>query len=99
MVWEMLYNPNYSLSTSEAEAAWLRAIDKAPVEDGEPDAAEVEGMSPEELAVLVGRRARVIAEKAFWDSIVWRLRTGIQGGGLPSQVCAEGVHGLQLVYW
>jgi hypothetical protein len=93
MVWEMLYNPSYSLPTAEAEAAWFRAIGKAPAEDEEPDASELEGMSPEELAVLVSKRARVIAERAFWDSIVWRLRTGSQGGRLPSQVRA-GAYGL-----
>jgi hypothetical protein len=35
MVWEMLYNPAYSLSTIEAEAAWHRAMGKI---DDEPEA-------------------------------------------------------------
>ena len=86
MVWEMLYNPNYSLPTKDAEGAWLRAIGRTPAEDEEVDASEAEGMSQEQLAALISRRALVVAEKAFWDSIVWRLRTGIQGAALPSQV-------------
>lgn len=43
-------------------------------------------MSPEQLTAAVARRARVIAERAFWDSIVWRFKTAVQGQGLPSQL-------------
>jgi hypothetical protein len=33
MVWEMLYNPDYSLPTADAVAAWHRAMDKAVEEE------------------------------------------------------------------
>lgn len=35
MVWEMLYNPQFSLPVAEAEAAWARAV-------GEPEAQDEE---------------------------------------------------------
>lgn len=93
MVWEMLYDPTYSLSTTEAVAAWQRASALAmgsppPASEGEDEAGEVdmESLSPEALTALLTRRAHMIAERAFWDSIAWRLQTGIQGGGLPQQL-------------
>jgi hypothetical protein len=43
-------------------------------------------MTPEQLSALVAGRARTIAERAFWDSIVWRFRTAAQGQALPSQL-------------
>lgn len=93
MVWEMLYDPTYSLSTTEAVAAWQRASALAmgsppPAGEGEDEAGEVdmESLSPEALTALLTRRAHMIAERAFWDSIAWRLQTGIQGGGLPQQL-------------
>jgi len=33
MVWEMLYNPDYSLPTTDAVAAWHRAMGKEPEEE------------------------------------------------------------------
>ncbi|KAF8072855.1 hypothetical protein HT031_000515 [Scenedesmus sp. PABB004] len=86
MVWEMLYNPSFSLPTAEAEAAWRRAMGR---DDGEPealDASELEALSPDELTALVAGRARVIAERAFWDSIVWRFKTAVVGHALPGQL-------------
>lgn len=50
------------------------------------DASDVESMTPEQLSALVARRARTIAERAFWDSIVWRFKTAAQGHALPSQL-------------
>lgn len=50
------------------------------------DASDVESMTPEQLSALVARRARTIAERAFWDSIVWRFKTAAQGQALPSQL-------------
>jgi hypothetical protein len=50
------------------------------------DASDVESMTPEQLQALVARRARGIAERAFWDSIVWRFKTAAQGQALPSQL-------------
>lgn len=50
------------------------------------DAGDVESMTPEQLSALVARRARTIAERAFWDSIVWRFKTAAQGQALPSQL-------------
>lgn len=50
------------------------------------DASEADSMSTEQLAAAVACRARVIAERAFWDSIVWRFKMAIQGQGLPSQL-------------
>lgn len=151
MVWEMLYNPEYSLPTADAVAAWHRAMGKE-VEDeqvsrfprhqrcaclcpffkhglhlwatgqcllpglltvdnavgqrlvfpiltqtwsglvhlctafAQVDASDVESMTPEQLSTLVARRARTIAERAFWDSIVWRFKTAAQGQALPSQL-------------
>jgi hypothetical protein len=43
-------------------------------------------MTPEQLSALVARHARTIAERAFWDSIVWRFKTAAQGHALPSQL-------------
>lgn len=50
------------------------------------DPAELDAMTPEQLTAMLAQKARVIAERAFWDSVEWRLRTGIQGGNLPSQL-------------
>lgn len=48
---------------------------------------EADRLSPEQLDAAVQRRARAIAERAFWDSVEWRLRTGAQrGGGLAEQL-------------
>jgi hypothetical protein len=48
---------------------------------------EAERLSPEQLDAAVQRRARAIAERAFWDSVEWRLKTGAQrGGGLAEQL-------------
>ncbi|KAI8469412.1 MAG: hypothetical protein J3K34DRAFT_459391 [Monoraphidium minutum] len=84
MVWELLYNPQFSLPVAEAEAAWARALGRADPQDEEMD--DAEAMSPEQIAAAVARRARAIAERAFWDSIEWRFATSIQGGGLPAQL-------------
>ncbi len=89
MVWEMLYNPTFKLPTADAEAAWARAVggaDANGAEDAVPDASELEGMAPEQLAALLSARAKAIAERAFWDSIQWRFATATQGGALPSQL-------------
>jgi hypothetical protein len=43
-------------------------------------------MTPEQLTALVAGRARMIAEQAFWDSIVWRFKTAAQGQALPTQL-------------
>ncbi|GBF92073.1 hypothetical protein Rsub_04420 [Raphidocelis subcapitata] len=87
LVWEMLYNPRFSLPVAEAEAAWARAAGgaAAAAADEQP-ADDPESLAPEQLAALVARRARAIAERAFWDSVTWRFATAIQGGGLPSQL-------------
>eukprot|EP00878_Enallax_costatus_P021250 GHUV01022492.1.p1 GENE.GHUV01022492.1~~GHUV01022492.1.p1 ORF type:complete len:1095 (+),score=464.09 GHUV01022492.1:138-3422(+) len=86
MVWEMLYNPAYSLPTEEAEAAWYRAMGRETAADAELDPSDVESMSPEQLTAAVTRRARAIAERAFWDFIVWRFKTAAQGQALPAQL-------------
>jgi hypothetical protein len=91
LMWELLYNPNYKLPTQEAEAAWQRAADEMGLElatssegtaDGGPGASDMEedleSLSPEQLTEVLTRRARVVAEHAFWDSIEWRIRTGMQ---------------------
>lgn len=49
MVWEMLYNPAYSLSTSEAEAAWHRALGKA---TDEPEAVRAAANEPSAKMLL-----------------------------------------------
>eukprot|EP00775_Hariotina_reticulata_P010274 gene10274-10433_t len=86
MVWEMLYNPAYLLSTSEAEAAWHRALGKAADEPEAFAMDDLESLSPEQLTAVISNRARLIAEKAFWDSLVWRFKTAVQGQALPSQL-------------
>jgi hypothetical protein len=43
-------------------------------------------MTPQQLTAMVAGRARVIAERAFWDSIVWRFKMAVQGHALPAQV-------------
>lgn len=43
-------------------------------------------MTPQQLTAMVASRARVIAERAFWDSIVWRFKMAVQGHALPAQV-------------
>lgn len=43
-------------------------------------------MTPQQLTAMVASRARVIAERAFWDSIVWRFKLAVQGQTLPSQL-------------
>jgi hypothetical protein len=50
------------------------------------DASDVESMTPQQLTATVAGRARVIAERAFWDSIVWRFKMAVQGHALPAQV-------------
>jgi hypothetical protein len=50
------------------------------------DASDVESMTPQQLTAMVAGRARVIAERAFWDSIVWRFKMAVQGHALPAQV-------------
>jgi hypothetical protein len=57
-----------------------------PLPDPLPQPIDAESLAPEQLAALVARRARAIAERAFWDSISWRFATAIQGGGLPGQL-------------
>lgn len=168
MVWEMLYNPTYSLPSEEAEAAWYRAMGRETAADVEVsihccwvcrskrqicgctdfariaasngwnwielcadwditcvpirtspglhklslqleyvdftpstsasawplsfpsvlqlDPSDVDSMSPEQLTAAVARRARAIAERAFWDSIVWRFKTAAHGETLPAQL-------------
>jgi hypothetical protein len=48
---------------------------------------EAERLPPDQLAAAIQARARAVAERAFWDSVEWRLRTGAQrGGGLAEQL-------------
>jgi hypothetical protein len=47
---------------------------------------DLETMSPEQLTAVISNRARIIAEKAFWDSLVWRFKTAVQGHALPTQL-------------
>lgn len=50
------------------------------------EASDLESMTPAQLAAVIAKRARAIAERAFWDSIEWRLRTAVQGGALVTQL-------------
>jgi hypothetical protein len=54
MVWEMLYNPDYSLPTADAVAAWHRAMGKQP----DAEAEEVRGARQ--------RRALLVVAAAAW---------------------------------
>uniref|UniRef100_A0A383WBG9 Uncharacterized protein n=1 Tax=Tetradesmus obliquus TaxID=3088 RepID=A0A383WBG9_TETOB len=87
MVWEMLYSgDSYALPAADAEASWRRAMGQEVDAEQELDASDVESMTPQQLTAMVASRARVIAERAFWDSIVWRFKMAVQGHALPAQV-------------
>lgn len=82
MVWEMLYNPGFTLPVADAEAAWARSIaPEGAAEDEAPlDPEELQRLPAEQLAAIVTQRAKIVAERAFWDSIKWRFHTAMQVG-------------------
>ena len=79
----------------DADAAGAEGADGADGGDERPlTRDDAERLSPEQLSAALQRRARAVAERAFWDSVEWRVRTGAQrGGGLASQL-APMVHEL-----
>ncbi len=80
LVWELLYDPAYRIpGTTDAEAAWQRAVAAAAAADagsgaaadGMPEAPGAGGEAVDlgALAAHLRQVGRLVAERAFWDSV------------------------------
>ncbi|PSC74446.1 T-complex 11 [Micractinium conductrix] len=81
LCWQLLYEPQWQMPTSELETAWGDALGRTdPKAEAPPSPEELAGIDMNAVAALTQRRIKRIAERAFWDAVQEKLGGGLSGG-------------------